>query len=447
MNVLDMVHSLVALAVCGAAFGWCVERWPTTDRRVAMYCWYAHAAGAFAIVSVYKFYYGGGDLTAYHRQGGFLVRYVEYDFVRNMPQLLRLFLQQSNDLPLSLSGGESSTGTMFATAALTGLITSSLWAGSILVSTLAATGQACLWAGLRHVVPPERRSVALWCTFLVPSLIFWTSSFQKEAFALTGLGVVVMGGGFLKTNQRLKGLFSLAVGASVIGLYKPYILFPLAVAMGTYFYWDHAASRGGVRIRPLTFLLGAAVTVGLLTVLGTLFPRYAIDTVAESVEQQQMASLTSQGGSDFRDDDAERQSGTAGLLADAPFTVMTALFRPFFFESRSVMMLVNSLEMSVVLYLVFMALLRTSRAELLFWVWRSPDIMASVVFVLLFSLAVGLATTNLGTLSRYRLPMMPFYFYVVFSAYALPTLRQTQRQARHSVASASNSSIAVGYRA
>jgi len=26
-----------------------------------------------------------------------------------------------------------------------------------------------------------------------------------------------------------------------------------------------------------------------------------------------------------------------------------------------------------------------------------------------FSVAVGLATTNLGTLSRYRMPMMPFY--------------------------------------
>ena len=91
-------------------------------------------------------------------------------------------------------------------------------------------------------------------------------------------------------------------------------------------------------------------------------------------------------------------------------------------------MLVNSVEMTVILYFVIIAFVRTGRVELLRWAWRSPDIMASLAFVLLFSFAVGLATTNLGTLSRYRLPLMPFYIYVVASAQALPATRRDARQ-------------------
>ena len=36
------------------------------------------------------------------------------------------------------------------------------------------------------------------------------------------------------------------------------------------------------------------------------------------------------------------------------------------------------------------------------------------VFVLTFAVAVGLSTLNLGTLSRYRIPMMPFFTVLLF---------------------------------
>jgi hypothetical protein len=428
MNIMDIVHSLMALVVCGAAFMWGVAEWPAGDRRVAMYCWYAHAVGAFAIVAVYLFYYAGGDLIVYHRVGGLLSRYVEYDVPRNFPKIVLLLLQQPHEIPVQIFGSGSSTGSMVAVAALTGLLTQSLWAASIVVGTLSAAGQACLWAGLGRLVPVHRRAIALRCTMLVPSVIFWTSSFMKEAFALIGIGVIVLGAGRLKLHRTFSGLLLIVLGAGILGLFKAYILFPLSVAAGTYFYWSRAATRGGVRIRPMAFLMGAAAIVGLTVLLGGLFPRYAVETLSESIEQQQLASLSTAGGSDFRSEEGGER-GTTGLLLDAPFTVMTALLRPFVFESRSAMMLVNSVETTAVLYFMVMAFVRTGRVELARWVWRSPDIMASVVFVLLFSLAVGLATTNLGTLSRYRLPMMPFYFYVVFSAYALPATRAAQQKA------------------
>lgn len=433
MNMMDVGQSLLALFVCGGAFAWGVSRWPAGDRRVAMYCWYAHAGGAFAIVAVYKFYYGDGDLLGYHRHGLFFMRYVEYDMARNLPQILRVLLQQPYQLPAYVHGSGTSTASMIAVGSLVGLLTESLWAGSIVVSTLSAAGQACLWVGLKQLVPVQRRESALWSTFLVPSLIFWTSSFQKESFALIGMGLIVLGGGRVRTKRTFSGVLLVVLGGATVGLFKAYVLFPLAAAAGTYFYWNRAATRGGgVRIRPIVLLLGGAATVGILLLLGALFPRYALDTVAESItHQQEMSILSDPGGSSFRDEaSGGGEGGAVGLVLDAPYTIMTALLRPFVFESRSAMMLVNSVETTALLYLIVIAFARTGRRELARWAWRSPDIMASLVFVLLFSLAVGLAATNLGTLSRYRLPMMPFYLYVVLSAYALHLAPAAPQKAR-----------------
>lgn len=430
MTGLDIVHSLMALLVCGGAFSSFVSGWPPAERRVALYAWSAHAVSACAIVAVYLYYYGGGDLVHYFRMGRFLASYVEYDLVAHFPQLVELLLQGEPDLPTAIVGDGTSTSSMVAVGGLICLATTSIWAGSILVSSLAAFGQALLWLGLRDLIAQSFRKQALLSCMLVPSVVFWSSSLLKEAFALVGIGVLVFGASRVRAGAFRLGLSSVLLGAFVVGLFKPYILFPLAVAAGVYFYWDRAASTGGVRIRPLTFVSGGLATAALVLALGALFPRYAIDSVTASIENQQAASLTSEGGSDYRVAAPEQgPQGLTGLVAQAPVTIFTALLRPVIFESRSVMMLINSFETTVILYFLVMAFVRTGRLELMRWVWRSPDIIACVTFVLLFSLAVGLATTNLGTLSRYRLPMMPFYFYVVFAANALPHIARQKRNA------------------
>ncbi len=40
---------------------------------------------------------------------------------------------------------------------------------------------------------------------------------------------------------------------------------------------------------------------------------------------------------------------------------------------------------------------------------KSPLLLFCIAFVGSFAVCVGLATSNLGSLSRYRVPMMPFY--------------------------------------
>jgi hypothetical protein len=97
----------------------------------------------------------------------------------------------------------------------------------------------------------------------------------------------------------------------------------------------------------------------------------------------------------------------------APLALGTALFRPFLFEARNAVQLVTALESTVLLVMVLQTIRRRRWSGLMQQVRTSPVLMFCLVFVLALALGTGLATTNMGTLSRYRAPMSPFYFILI----------------------------------
>src|SRR5690606_34796627 len=145
------------------------------------------------------------------------------------------------------------------------------------------------------------------------------------------------------------------------------------------------------------------VGVGAMIGLGQIFPQYSLDSLAEETANLQYQGERIQGGSSYSMGDGSTTS-LAGQLAFAPLAVSASLFRPFIFEAHNAVAAINALETTVVLFLwVRILWILGARGA-----WRalraSPPLMFCVVFVLLFGLGVGLATTNLGTLSRYRVP-------------------------------------------
>jgi len=69
----------------------------------------------------------------------------------------------------------------------------------------------------------------------------------------------------------------------------------------------------------------------------------------------------------------------------------------------------------LLILIMLIQILRTRRTGSLRAILKSPFLVFCVAFVLPFSLAVGVAAPNLGSLSRYRIPMMPFYVCLLVS--------------------------------
>jgi hypothetical protein len=189
-------------------------------------------------------------------------------------------------------------------------------------------------------------------------------------------------------------------------LTKPYILFPLVLAGGSWYYWSGSLKRGRVRIWPVHLVVAAALGVGGIVVLGQYFPEYALDTF--TTRTLQLQQLGRRGGSAFALS-GETPTTFAGQFAYAPAALLTSLFRPFLFEVHNIPSLVNAVETTALTILFVRILFTRNLANVRRQIVDNPFLVFCVVFVMAFGIAVGLAASNLGTLSRYRSPLLPFF--------------------------------------
>lgn len=204
------------------------------------------------------------------------------------------------------------------------------------------------------------------------------------------------------------------------GLIKPYVLFPFAVAGLAYLRAIRGRGSGGSMGGLLVVGAGAILAIALL---GKLFPQYGVDNVSEEARMSQVnASALVEASSNYSLGEIPETPG--GQAARAPLALFTALFRPFPFEATGMTSLVCALETAMLLAMALRALRRRSPTE----TWRalrgSPILTFAGFFTVLFGTAVGLSTLNFGTLSRYRVPLMPFYSLIILVLDLPPDWRQ-----------------------
>jgi hypothetical protein len=118
----------------------------------------------------------------------------------------------------------------------------------------------------------------------------------------------------------------------------------------------------------------------------------------------------------------------AGQMAFAPLALVSSLYRPFLFEASSLQVAINALETAVLLALTLRAFAVNGVAGTFGRIWQSPLLAHCLIFAAIFGTAVGLGTTNLGTLSRYRMPLVPFFAFALLSLAMRPPSASTPPQ-------------------
>ncbi|MEO8901749.1 MAG: hypothetical protein ABI627_09500, partial [Polyangiaceae bacterium] len=161
--------------------------------------------------------------------------------------------------------------------------------------------------------------------------------------------------------------------------------------------------------------------------VGALAPEIAVDTLGDQLTGLQNIGQTQIEGSHYELGAAS--GGFAGQLALAPLGLFTALFRPLIFEARSILVLLNSFETAFLTVAAVMVLARRGFGKTLTEIIRRPILSFCAVFVLLFGTFVGLGSTNLGTLSRYRMPLTPFFATLLLALLARPERARNEQSA------------------
>jgi hypothetical protein len=369
-----------------------------------------HVGAACAQVPLTLSFYGGGDMFLYFSYGDILARMMNHDARHVIPEVTALLFQRPHRLPLQIIGEGASTGSMSALAAWAFyLLGPSKYAACITFAMLSLSGKLAMYRVFRANVDSGQRFYAAVATLFVPSFVFWSSGIIKEAVALAGLGWSLLGlHQWIRDSRSVSGV-ALMVGAALpIVLVKPYILFPLVLAGASWYYWARSLKRGRVRIRPLYVGIASVLCVGGIVLLGQSFPEYSIEAFGSRTAELQRLGRVVRGGSNYQLG-GEIPTTLAGQFAYAPLALLSSLFRPALFEVHNLLMLANAAETTLLTLVLARILLTRNLGKVRRQVTDAPFLIFCIVFVVAFGLAVGLASSNLGTLSRYRAPLLPFF--------------------------------------
>ncbi len=391
------------------------QKFNATEQKAIWLAYIGHAIAAIGQVMVTLYYYQGGDMLMYHRLGMMVAK-----VVRDRPSFFQDLLQlAAGARPYHFEwvlGAGSSTGAMSGIAGILCLVTNdSLVASCFLVAIMSLVGQVLFYLAFRNHLPRPYHTRALFACLLIPSVVFWSSGILKESIAIFGLGLAVFGISNLVKSGRptLGSVGPLLLGFWIVGIFKAYVLFPFTIASLLWFFAERSRRAGKVfRLKPTYIVVGLAVSLAAIIGLGEVYPRFALERVAEETAALQGAYRHGEAGSTFELGDPSART-MSDQLVFTPIALVSSLLRPFIFEVHNIVSFFNALETTLILGLVFRVLSMTGLARALRTIRSEPLLLFCLVYVFVFAIAVGLAAPNLGTLSRYRIPMFPAYWLLV----------------------------------
>ncbi|MEM6736010.1 MAG: hypothetical protein AAF620_08075 [Bacteroidota bacterium] len=396
-----------------------------TKRYFLLALW-ARFFGAIALGLIYQFYYGGGDTFGYWEHGS---KWIYEGFMDDPVIGFKMLLDdggvRAEDETFQYTSRiwyyrDTKSYFIVRIAAFFDLFTFHTYsATSLFFAVFSFSG---LWAlflivhqRYQRIIPTKNIAFAL---LFVPSVVFWGSGILKDTITLGAFGWLIYSVYFIIEKKRYGiHLIILFLSALIIYKIKVYILLASIPAITMWIYW-----RYQVRIRKAVLRIILLPVLGILFIglgfialqrISTLNQEYTFDNVAQrsaatayDIRYGWGARTGGDGGYDIGIPD-----GTiTGMLRLFPQAVNVSLYRPYLWEVKNLFMFLSALEALIVLVLTFQYLKKKRWKYSL----KDPFIMFCLVFTIILAFAVGVSTANFGTLMRYKIPMMPFLFILLF---------------------------------
>ena len=385
--------------------------------------------GVSAFISIYLFYYGGGDTLAYFQGSKALGNLVVQDFSKGFAVLFN-----TNSYYNSLTSFNYETGFPYAnyfkdkntfivcrlSAPLYLLGSKSFLITSFLTSAFSYLG---IWKFYRllNVLYPGNSKAFAYIVLFTPSLIFWGGGIMKDSFMLGATCWITYSFyNILIARQKIfwNVCFS-AINIAMVLNCKPYILISLIPG---FLFWVNNSYLKNIKntiirvlIFPALILIfigsGALIFNGLSDSMGVYGSLDGAIRKAQ-ITQEDLLNEVHYGRNNYK---LDRIDGSiSGLLTSAPTAIFTAIFRPLPWEIGSPTMVISAIENSVLLLFILYFLIRIGPFKFFRIAFNDPFLIYCLSFSLVFAFGVGIASTNFGALVRYKIPLMPFFFSLIY---------------------------------
>ena len=377
--------------------------------------------GAIALGLIYQFYYGGGDTFNYYYHSKIIHAAFDHSFATGWklllddgsgnspdtaPYVAQMYWHQAGSKEYFLSRIVAFLG-LFCFNSYTVI--------SLFFATISFSGIWALYITFAKIRPHVYKQLAL-AVFYVPSMFFWGSGILKDTICMGALGwfFYALYRGGIQRQSLLRCILIGLVAAYLLLAIKAYILlcFLPAALLWVFNETNARIKNSTLRLvaRPLFLVLGGAMAVYAATNLTKGDNEYDVDKIGErskiTSDYLYQTSLE-QNGSGYQ---LGKLDGSIGSMVKlAPQAIGTTLFRPFIWETRNPVMLLSALEAGFFLFFTLRIFWRTGVVRTLGIIGKNPVLLLCFVFSLAFSAAVGITSSNFGTLVRYKIPMIPFY--------------------------------------
>ena len=295
-------------------------------------------------------------------------------------------------------------------------------ATSVVFSFLGFIGFWKLFRIALNYFPSFHKSLALGILFF-PSSIYWTSGIGKDALAIFGLGIFIEEALKVLRIKKLsiKSLLLIIFSGSLVLIIKSYIIlfFVIAILYFGFYGFIRSIKNKNLLLVIYPFVLSLVLGLGLFVLKfitnSSFGKKYDPDVLLKGMADHKTSFELITSGSNFNLGDFD--PSFLGLLKLFPKAINASLFRPYLWEAKNPVMLFIGFENLVVLSL-FVILMCKIRFKNLFIILRSNDYLIFCFFVTIFFAGlIGISTSNFGSLSRYRLPCIPFFLTLLAVTY------------------------------
>lgn len=387
-------------------------------------------AGAIALGLIYQFYYKGGDTFNYFNQAGVVYEALQEDFNIGLKLLLSSGTYESDTYNYATKilwyRAEKEFFIIKLVATLSVITFYTYSSNAVFFAAFNFAGLWMMFSVLSKRFPNLSNKLAISILF-VPSCIFWGSGILKDTLTLGALGFLFWSLYQMIENSKID-FMKVAIGILATWIIVSVKFYIFICFLPSAIFWIYLKNISRVRNR-LNRLLIAPFLILFFLVSGYFLTkrvseysdRYNISSLA------QWAYITSNdirywtgkdAGSGY---DLGLQDGTWGTLIKlAPAAINVSLFRPYLWEVNNPLMLLASIESLIVLLLTVVTI-----KPILTQKRKPPVIVFMLSFSLMFAFAVGVSTYNFGSLSRYKLPLLPFYISSVLYFYEAGKIKKS----------------------
>ncbi|GHM99820.1 hypothetical protein WSM22_13100 [Cytophagales bacterium WSM2-2] len=364
-----------------------------------------HMAAGISVGLVYTYYYSSNDTWLFFQDATTMSAYARENFMGYV-QLLFDFSYRL-DLPGLITFDFRSLIFIKLLSIICFLTGDNYWICTCYFSLLSFVAAWYIHRTVMKVYPDA--VVPSSCSFLFfPSVIFWSSGIEKETLSLISLYFLSAIGLKIAFNKRVAALqWVLCIVAGIILWALKYYwagVFSMALATAVIVYFLIQKNSVAKKYQALIYFF-----VFIASGIGASFlhPNFNLDRFFHVLVANHEAFVTVSRDSSLIHFN-QLSPEIFSIIMNAPWALVSGLFRPFAGEGQGLLGLCASLE-NLFLLILFISTWWNVRQRLPI----SLLFLTVANYCAVLCIFLALSTPNFGTLSRYRVGFLPFFIFLV----------------------------------